>query len=95
MLCALDVGVAAGVTLPALAQEVETTLTSRVLHHGRVALAKALRGKTDAQVLSLVLSDKKVDRAGAPVMVLLHAVGDARAQEVPVEVLRSCLRSWR
>ena len=95
MLCALDVGRALGVTPPGLAQEVESTLTRRVLHHGRAALARALGGKSDAQVLQLLLSDKKVDRAGAPVMVLLHAVGDARAQEVPVEGLRRCLGAWR
>ncbi len=95
MLCALDVGVALGVTGAARAAEVEATLTSRVLHHGRDALAKALRGKRDRQVLSLLLADKKVDRAGAPVMVLLRELGDARAQEVPVPVLRQCLRSWR
>ncbi|HVE81738.1 MAG TPA: 3-dehydroquinate synthase family protein [Myxococcales bacterium] len=95
MLCALDVGRAAGVTPDALAEEVEAGLTQGPRILGRGALAKALGSGTGARVAELLRADKKAGAAGALRMVLLRRLGAAEVHPVEARAWKGLLAAWR
>lgn len=92
MRCALDVGVAVGVTQAALAGDVERHLP--LAQTARGALARALRGVTADQLEALLRSDKKGATATATNFVLLEVPGRAVVRSVPHRVWRTLLPSW-
>jgi 3-dehydroquinate synthase len=91
--CALDVGVALGVTPPALALDVDRHLPMATT--ARQALARALRGVTPALLTALLRADKKGATAAETTFVLLEVPGRAVLRPVPHEVWRGLLPRWR
>jgi len=73
MLCALDLGVALGVTPPSLAADIEAMLPDAP--EGRLRLARAFSGATLPQISSLLVADKKGSDGDAVRMVLLARPG--------------------
>jgi 3-dehydroquinate synthase len=92
MRCALDVGVALGVTPAALAADVERHLP--LAQTARAGLARALRGVSAAQLEALLRSDKKGATSIETNFVLLEVPGRAVVRAVPHRVWRALLPSW-
>ncbi len=92
MLCALDVGVALGVTPAQVRDAVTPTLPLGAAP--RVRLSRLLSRATDVHVAALLSADKKADAAGLR-MVLLERPGRWRAVPVAEAVWRACARRWR
>lgn len=91
MLCALDVGVALGVTPPGVARMVEAALP--VMPKARARLGAVVRSAAPSRVARLLASDKK--RTGtALTMVLLELPGRWRLVEVPERVWRTQWGRW-
>ncbi len=91
--CALDVGVALGVTPRALAAELEHVLLKRAAFPPRKRLAQHLARATPAQLAELLGADKKSTRGLN--MVLLKRVGQAVVRPVPPATWRQLLPAWR
>ncbi len=73
MLCALDTGVALGVTPPVVAAEVEAALPNAP--RARERLARVLAGASPARIAELLTADKKGGQGGAVRMILLAEQG--------------------
>jgi len=87
MLCALDVGVAMGVTPPRIAAGAETLL-ERVQGRGaRRRLAGWLKRTTPRRLEALIRADKKATARGVR-MILLRDFGDAAVVDIPSPVGR-------
>lgn len=91
MLCALDVGVALGVTPPGVAAVVEEVLPNR--SDARRALARIAASGSVAKVAALLAGDKKAG-GGRVKMVLLEDVGQWVLAPVEASAWRACWRRW-
>ncbi len=92
MLCALDVGVALGVTPAEVARDVEARLPNGAMPRARLA---NVLGRVSARAISVLLrADKKgASRAGQVRMVLLERPGRWCVEPVPEKVWASLLTS--
>jgi len=88
MLCALDVGVALGVTPRGVAEQVEAALPN--VPKARELLAKLVR-RADVRTVEALLAGDKKRSAGPLKMVLLADLGRWRLLEVPKRIWA---RSW-
>ncbi|MBI5494709.1 MAG: 3-dehydroquinate synthase [Deltaproteobacteria bacterium] len=95
MLCALDVGRAAGVTGERLAAELERILREHLRAPGRRRLTGILRRCSDDDVAALLASDKKGADAGGLNMVLLERAGRAGTHRIAARAWRRLARAWR
>jgi 3-dehydroquinate synthase len=95
MLCALDVGRAAGVTLEDVARQVEAQLHRAPGILPRSRLAKVLAGHKPSDLEELLREDKKSGTGGELRMVLLRRVGQWALQEVEGSVWRKLVPAWK
>jgi 3-dehydroquinate synthase len=95
MLCALDVGRAAGVTPEDVARQVETQLHRAPGILPRSRLAKVLAGHKPADLEELLRADKKSGAGGELRMVLLRRVGQWTLQEVAGAGWRQLVPAWK
>ncbi len=92
MLCALDVGVAMGITSPGVAQTVEALLPNAP--GARQRLARVMRGTTTSRVSQLLAADKKGSSEGAVRMVLLNKPGRWSVDPVAPKVWSRLFEQW-
>jgi 3-dehydroquinate synthase len=92
MLCALDVGVAVGVTSKAQAAAIEAALPNAP--NARARLARVLRRASKAQVTALLAADKKGSHEGAVRMVLVEKPGQWVISPVASKVWSGLWASW-
>ena len=92
MLCALDVGVALGVTPHSVAAEVEAALPNAA--GARRRLGRALGLASPSQLASLLAADKKGSDGGAVRMVLLAAPGRWVVEPVSRKLWSRLLTTW-
>jgi 3-dehydroquinate synthase len=95
MLCALDVGRAAGVTPEDVARQVETQLHRAPGILPRSRLAKVLAGHKPSDVEELLREDKKTGASGELRMVLLRRVGQWVLQQIQGSVWRKLIPAWK
>jgi 3-dehydroquinate synthase len=92
MLCALDVGVAMGVTPRSVATAVEAALPNAP--GARRRLSALVKQATARQVERLLAADKKGEGDGLR-MVLLEGLGRWQLASVPASTWRRCWAEWR
>jgi 3-dehydroquinate synthase len=91
MLCALDIGVALGVTPRAVAQRVESALP--LMPRARQVLAMTFKRTSRSFIEGCLRSDKKRESID-PMMVLLEAPGRWRLAPVPPSTWQKAVRQW-
>jgi 3-dehydroquinate synthase len=89
MLCALDIGRAAGVTSDAIAQAAEQRLPKRA------ALERVLKHRTASDLAAVIAADKKGASLQHASFVLLERQGRARVHRVERRAWEALLPSWQ
>lgn len=98
MLCALDTGIAMGVTPVDIARKVEHSLRTHANVPDRQRLARLLRNVRTSAVASILAADKKNKTTGPEGqvrMVLLQRPGAWVVRDIPDSVWHATLSKWR